>query len=174
MYSAALRAGKQVFLLTVAIGCHSTQNGAAKSAAITPPPGYVAAPRSLSIAASPERIWAALPKAYKSVGITVNAADTTTRSMGFAGMIRHELGGTRLSKFFSCGSQIGENADSYDINLFVASQVASDPQTRRILVTTGLRVSARSPAFAGTTTVCTSTGELERRIMTALQAEVRR
>jgi hypothetical protein len=125
------------------------------------------------LAYTAERIWAALPGAYKAVGIVVNAVDSTTRAIGFAGTVRRALGGVRLSKYFDCGSQMGENADSYDVSIFIGTQVGRDPGTKGILVKTGLRVSARSPAFASTTTTCVSTGELESRIHAALQAELR-
>jgi len=132
----------------------------------------VHAPRSESFVASPQAVWDALGPAYASVGLKVNGIDTVTRTMGFAGIIRHNLKGTRLSKFFDCGSQVGANADSYDIILYVASQVASNPQTKRILVTTGLRVSGQNPAFASTKSDCTTKGELERRIMEAIKKEL--
>jgi len=185
MYSAALRAGTRAVFLAIVVGCVPVGGGPTSSttpqpaAADAPAPpvtqdASVHAPRSQSFEATPERVWAALPRAYKSVGLTVNGVDTVTRTMGFAGIIRQKLGGVRLSTYFGCGNQMGENADTYDITLYVASQVASNPQTRRILVTTGLRVSGRSPAFASTTTICTTKGELERRIMAAIEEEVRR
>jgi len=157
----------------------------AKSPAATPPAPPVDAPASTPVGAplsssgvrinsTFERIWAALPRAYAAVGITVNAIDTATRAVGFGGLIRKKLGDTPLSTYFECGTQIGPNADSYDITLVVASQVGRDPKTSQLVVTTGLRISARSPAFASTTTICTSKGELERRLMAALRAEVER
>jgi hypothetical protein len=120
-----------------------------------------------------EHIWAALPKAYKAVGITVNAVDTATHSMGFSGRIRRQLGGTALSKYFKCGSGIGDNADTYDLHLFVGTQVGRDPRTDGIIVTTSLQISARS-AFGGTRTKCTSNGELEAKLRAALRAELQR
>jgi hypothetical protein len=139
----------------------------------TPARGTTDIVHSMAFVAAYERIWAALPRAYAAVGLTVNAVDTVTRSVGFAGTIRTKIGDTPMSKFFNCGNQMGENADRYDIHLFVASQAGHDPKTGRVVVTTGLRVSARSPAFASTTTFCTSSGELERRIWAALSAELR-
>ena len=126
----------------------------------------------MAFTASHEAIWEALPRAYAAVGLKVNAVDTVTRSVGFAGTIRSKLGDTRLSKYFNCGSQIDANADRYDIHLFIASQVGRDPRSARLVVTTGLRATGQSPAFASTRTICTTTGELERRIWAALSAEL--
>jgi hypothetical protein len=143
----------------------------APTPAVTSDP-TVHAPRAESFEATPDRVWAAVARAYAAVGLKINGVDSVTRTMGFAGIIRGSLKGTRLSAFFDCGSQMGANADSYDITLYIATQVASNPQTRRILVTTGLRVSGQSPAFASTRSVCTTKGELERRIMDAIRKDV--
>ena len=144
-----------------------TPAGAPTEAAGATTPAY-----SMAFVATYERIWDALPRAYAAVGLKVNAVDTVTRSMGFAGTIRTRIGNTPMSKFFDCGRQVDANADRYDIHLFIASQVGRDPKTHRIVVTTGLRVAGQSPAFASTKSTCVTTGELERRIWAALQAEL--
>jgi hypothetical protein len=180
-----LRSGFAVVLLGALAGCGAATAGPntepaprpkAAVEALAPPvtqDAGVHAPRSETFVASPDAVWAALGRAYASVGLKVNGVDTVTRTMGFAGIIRRNLKGTRLSTFFDCGAQMGANADSYDITLYVASQVASNPQTRNILVTTGLRVSGQNPAFASTKSACTTKGELERRIMDAIKKEVK-
>jgi len=139
-----------------------------------PTPGATSNAHSMAFVATFERIWAALPRAYAAAGLTVNAVDTVTRSVGFAGTLRTQIGDTPMSKFFNCGSQVDANADRYDIHLFIASQVGRDPKSGRIVVTTGLRVAGQSPAFASTRTKCVTLGELERRIWAALEAELGR
>jgi len=151
----------------------STPTAAPKPAASpAPTPGATSTAHSMVFVATYERIWAALPRAYAAVGLTVNAVDTVTRSVGFAGTLRTKIGSTPMSKFFNCGSQVDANADRYDIHLFIASQVGRDPRSGRIVVTTGLQVAGQSPAFASTRTICITTGELERRIWAALSAEL--
>src|SRR5688572_27339217 len=129
------------------------------AAAPAPAPGATSIAHSMAFDATYERIWAALPRAYAAVGLTVNAVDTVTRSVGFAGTLRTKIGDTPMSKFFDCGSQLGPNADRYDIHLFIASQVGRDPRSGRIVVTTGLRVAGQSPAFSSTRSKCVTLGE---------------
>jgi len=161
-------------LAAIVVGCGSGSGAASTSAAPPAPADSAPAPQSLVFASTAERLWAALPKAYNAVGITVNGIDSVSHTIGFAGIIRQKLGGVRLSKYFRCGSQMGENADSYDIILYMASQMGRDPQSGHVLVKTSLRVSARSPAFASTKTMCVTTGELERRLNAAITTEVQR
>ena len=120
-----------------------------------------------------EKIWAALPRAYKDIGLTVNAIDSASHTVGYAGEIRGRLKGVRLSTYFRCGSQMGDNADTYDIRLFMATQLGKD-ESGRLIVKTSMRISARSPAFASTTTLCSTTGELERRLNDAIRSHIGR
>jgi len=132
------------------------------------------APLSQSFLVTYERLWQALPLAYASLGMKVNAADTATRAVGFAAVVRRKIGGVPISKYFDCGrSQIDIIADAYDISLVVASQVGRSSQGG-IVVTTHARASAKAPTIAHDIALCSSTGVLERALYDSLKVKLGR
>jgi hypothetical protein len=86
-------------------------------------------------------------------------------SQGFK--IRARMGKTMLSKFIDCGrTQIGPNADSYDVFMTVTTKVTPNGTTESTLGTT-VEADARPLSFNQDYARCTSTGQLERRIADA-------
>lgn len=166
------------FVLAFAAGCAS--KGAAPAAATAPtstPAPAPAAPApaqvSASFTSSYERVWQALQAAYPSLGLKVNAIDTTAHALGFSGIVRRKIGKMPISTYFGCGMSAGDHiADSYDVTLVVASQVTRSPDGR-ILVTTHARAGARAPQFSSDNARCTTNGRLERALFDSLTARLR-
>jgi hypothetical protein len=131
------------------------------------------APVSRGFMASYERVWRALPEAFASLGITANVADTSTRAMGFAGMVRRKIGHEPVSKYFSCGrtDQNEMAADLYDVSAVLATQVGRSANGR-IIVTTKARATAKSASFAHDNVFCTSTGFFESAIFDSLKVKL--
>ena len=124
-----------------------------------------------TVHATVDRVWAALPAIYTALSIPLTTADPNTLRFGNEGMkIRRRLGETQLIKLLDCGrSQIGENADSYEIVMSVLTTLQRlDAQTTR--VSTAIEASGKPIQFAGAETRCRTKGELERQISLALRA----
>ena len=124
-----------------------------------------------TIQASVDRVWDALPAIYTALSMPLTVADNKARRLGNEGMkTRRRLGDTPLMKLLDCGrSQIGENAESYEITLSVVTtlQVLNAQTTR---VSTSVEASAKPIQFAGAEIGCRTKGELERQIALALRA----
>lgn len=128
-----------------------------------------------TIHAGVEKIWEALPAIYTALSIPLTTADNQTLRFGNEGMkIRRRLGETSLIKLLDCGrTQIGQNADSYDILLSVLTTLRRhDAQTT--IVSTSVEATGRPPQFSSSDTRCRTTGALERQIVLALRARVER
>ena len=80
-----------------------------------------------------DAVWRILPSVFDSVGITVTSIDQAGKTIGNPGFkIRQRLGKAPLSRYLDCGNtQIGPNADSYDVMLSVMSTVTPDGTDRR-------------------------------------------
>jgi hypothetical protein len=126
----------------------------------------IAAPRSV--------VWQALPDAFTDVGLPERAVDAARWLVAVQEhTIRQRLGRDALSVFLDCGtSPAGANANVHRIRLDVVA--ALDP-----VGASATRVSIRVSAVARTTegtsmapVQCSSSGELERRIVRALERRV--
>jgi hypothetical protein len=119
---------------------------------------------SLVLNASADNAYRVLPLVYDSLSIPKTWLDPKTfliSSQGFK--IRTRLGKTSLSRFIDCGStQIGANADSYDVYMTVTSKLAGSGETSTLSTT--VEAAARPLSFNQDYTRCSSRGELERRI----------
>ncbi len=94
------------------------------------------------------KVWAALPAVFDSLGITPTTIDPTKRLIGTEGAkLRQRIGGIALSRFFDCGTtQVGPNADSYEVLIMVYAQLKTAPaNTTTVEVTVNAR--ARPVAF---------------------------
>ncbi|MGH7638294.1 MAG: hypothetical protein ACREOK_11655 [Gemmatimonadaceae bacterium] len=124
-----------------------------------------------TIYASVDKIWSALPAIYTALSIPLTTADPQTLRFGNEGMkVRRRLGETSLVKLLDCGrTQIGQNADSYEIVMSVVTTLArADVNTT--VVATGVQASGSPLQFGGSQTRCRTKGELERQIALALSA----
>ena len=119
------------------------------------------------------KVWHALPAAFDNLGIPITAVDTGTHTISNGGLkTRRVLGTAPLGRYIDCGStQIGENADSYDVYLTVVAQVEEDANGLAVLRTT-FESMARPVSFSRDYSRCSSRGELERRLAAAVMDQV--
>lgn len=120
-----------------------------------------------------DRVWGQLPAAYDSLGIPVNTANSSSHLIGNNGLkLRHQLGKVYLSKYIDCGqTQIGENADSYDVMLTVYTQLqAGTGGVGSTQISTTVDAAARPAAFAQAYARCSSKGVLESKLVDLLKA----
>jgi hypothetical protein len=124
----------------------------------------MATAQTTALPGSVDDAWTALPQVLDSLGVRVTLIDPVQHLVGVEQMkIRVNLGKAPLSRYLDCGqTQIGPNADSYEILLTVKSRITS--------VATGSQVStlvdavARPIAFRQNYSSCSTTGLLETRI----------
>ena len=123
-------------------------------------------PNELSVPLTVAQVWAVLPAVYDSLGIQLTTVDGRTHLIGNAGFkARQRLGSARLSKYFECGqTQIGPNADSYDMYLVVMTEVRAAPNGGGSTLVTTNEASAKPIAFSQDYSRCSSQGTLEPRI----------
>lgn len=125
-----------------------------------------------SLLAAPDKVWAALPAVYESLGMKPTSRDDQTMVTGVQNLVvRRRLGGEALSRALDCGLDVlGANADNFEVHLTVMSLVRPTSPSGSALDT---RVSAwAAPNGLSTTVQCGSTGRLEDRIAKSVQAIV--
>lgn len=127
-----------------------------------------------SIAHPVADVWRVLPLVFDTLAIPKGLVDPSTHVIGNQGMkIRQRLGSTPLSRFIECGTtQIGPNADSYEVYLTITTQVSSESATSTSIATT-VDAAARPLAFAQEYARCSSKGILEQRIAEAVRNRLR-
>ncbi len=119
----------------------------------------------LSIPFSADAVFRALPSLYDSLGVQVNTIDPAKHTVGNSGYkIRNRIGKLPISMFLDCGSsQIGPNADSYDVYLSVVTTVSGDgPAASK--VGTLVDAQARPATYNQAYTPCSSKGLLEQKL----------
>lgn len=126
-----------------------------------------------TIHAGIHQIWAALPAIYTALSIPLTTADPQTLRFGNEGMkIRRRLGETSLTRLLDCGrTQIGQNADSYEIIMSVVTTLRRQDAGTTI-VYTSVEATGKPLQFGGSETRCRTLGELERQVALALRARV--
>ena len=74
-------------------------------------------------------IWRALPAVFDSLEVPVSRIDPVEHVFGNEGVrIRKRIGGEAISRYFDCGTtQIGPNADSYDVMLILLTTLRAGP-----------------------------------------------
>lgn len=120
------------------------------------------------------KVWHALPAAFEQLGIPITEADDATHTIANGGLkIRRELGKVSLSRYIDCGTtQIGENADSYDVYLTITVHVDEVPTSGLSVMRTTFEAMARPIAFSRDYARCSSKGELEKRITAAVKSQL--
>jgi hypothetical protein len=129
-------------------------------------------PSTITMPLTADQVWRALPVAYQRLEIPVADLQTATRVIGNSNLrLRRRFAGANLNQFIDCGStQSGANADSYEVQLSILTQVQPRDDGRSTLTTT-VEAMARPVNFAGAFSRCFSRGTLERRIAELVEAE---
>jgi hypothetical protein len=122
------------------------------------------------VLAPADRVWAALPAAYRAVGLAGGVVSQGERVFGTPPMrSRGRLAGERAARFLDCGKNpIGAPAaNMYDLETTVRTAVQTNPDgTTRL----ELKVEAvAAPPAGGTRAQCTSTRVLEDLIATQVR-----
>ena len=135
------------------------------SANITLRPEIWASRSSLDFPAT--RAWSALPTAYSALSIPIEQLDTAHRYVSGSVRAYRRFMGRSLSQFVDCGSTIvGASADSYNIYLRIESEVDSATASTSTL---GASVVAVGTSGSGSNVRCTSTGALEKLLVTQVK-----
>jgi hypothetical protein len=123
---------------------------------------------------SPDAVFRILPSVYDSVAVSVNTIDPAKRVIGNNGFkVRTRLGKKYLSQLMDCGnSQIGPNADTYDVFLSVLTTVMADGTTGARIATV-LDAQARPATYNQPYSRCTTKGALELRISELVTARLK-
>jgi hypothetical protein len=126
-----------------------------------------------TIAEPLELVWRALPKALDSLGINVTTIDPARFVMGAEGVkVRQRLGKAPLSRYLDCGqTQIGPNADSYDVMLTVMVQLQKNVPGATSVSTT-VDATAKPIAYSQSASECSTKGTLEKALLAILQAPI--
>jgi hypothetical protein len=125
---------------------------------------------------APEQVWRSLPAVFDSIGIPVANLDAPKRVMGNSAFkIRGRLKNVPLSRYIDCGTstQIGPNADNYDVNISLLAEVKPGESGTTLLVTTFDAV-ARPANFAQAYSQCSSKGTLEARFVELVNGQAKR
>jgi hypothetical protein len=117
------------------------------------------------------RAWQVLPDAYEQLGLPMNEIIGPQKQIG-TGMVRLQgrVGRVSLSRVIDCGYTSGiANADGYSVNMLVRTQVVPRDSTTSTLRTLVLASGRQAATGGGGVVSCPSSGELERRIATAVR-----
>ena len=120
-----------------------------------------------------DRVWLAMPGAFEALSIPIFSVDTLSHVVANDGLgLRRQLGKTPLNRFIDCGNtQIGENADSYDVHLTVRVQLEPG-EGGTTKVETMFETMARPVSFSREYSRCSTRGVLETRLVDASKAQL--
>jgi hypothetical protein len=125
------------------------------------------------IASPIARVWLAMPGAFESLSIPISNVDTVQHVIANDGLkLRRQLGKSPLSRFIDCGNtQIGENADSYDVHLTISVKLTPDEGGTTRLETM-FESMAKPVSFSREYARCSTRGVLEQRLAEAVKAQL--
>ena len=123
-----------------------------------------ASTQTAALNGSVDDAWTALPQVLDSLGVRATFIDPAQHLVGVEQMkVRVNLGKTPLSRYLDCGeTQIGPNADSYEVLLTVKSRIT--PAATGSQLSTLVDAVARPISFRQNYSSCSTTGLLETRI----------
>jgi predicted secreted Zn-dependent protease len=117
-----------------------------------------------------ERAWAALPEAFSSIELTVNAIDSAARVMGDSMTLHGKLGRLSADDVIDCGRPpAGRHADSVAVSLFVTAKLEPTDSLGVWVVNT---VQAVAKPVGAAPILCGSRGVIERRLLEAVRSRV--
>ena len=121
---------------------------------------------SLEVLAGPEEAWPALKRVYEELKIPtpeVREPTRTLRNLRF--VVSRRLGGERMSTYLDCGrSAAGPNADTYRLQLEIASRVVAVGSGQSRIDTEITGVGMNMEGTSNNRVLCTSNHQLELRI----------
>lgn len=122
---------------------------------------------------SADAIFRILPSVFDSLSIPVTSLLPATKTIGNPQFkTRQRLGKVVMSKYLDCGAtQIGPNADSYDIVLNVSTNVVANGPAEST-VTTTFEAMARPATISQAYSRCTSKGLFETRLTEIVKARL--
>ncbi|MDQ8159664.1 MAG: hypothetical protein P3C09_13385 [Gemmatimonadota bacterium] len=139
------------------------------------------------IPSSVDAVWRIMPSVFDSLGVPVATIDPAGRVIGNPGYkTRQRLGKAPLSRYLDCGNtQIGPNADSYDVFLTVLTTVRADAAgadaagadaagAAGASLSTIVEARARPVTYNQAYSNCSSKGGIERRITELVNARLAR
>ena len=123
-----------------------------------------------AIAAPVEQVWRVLPAVFDSLGVAISTVNQVQHLIGNDALkVRQRLGKAPLSRYLDCGqTQIGPNADSYDVMLTLLVQLQPNGAGSTTVFST-VEATAKPIAFAQSASACSSKGSLESRLTTLIQ-----
>lgn len=122
-----------------------------------------------------DRVWKALPAVFAVLEVPIERFDAETNTIGNSSLkLYRRLGKVPLTRYLDCGStQIGPNADSYEVALTVLTKLSRPPaDTSNTTVVTTVEALARPIQFRGDYVRCTSKGALEARLAEVLKVQL--
>lgn len=125
--------------------------------------------------ASLDRVWRVLPAVYATLEIPIERFDSEANEIGNSSLkLYRRLGKFPLTRYIDCGTtQIGPNADSYEVMLTVLTKVQrSRADSANTTVATSVEAMARPIQFRGDYVRCTSKGALESRLLEVLNVHL--
>ena len=162
------RSAEPVGPATRTIGTPSS-GGSISISTVTAGPDVATVPYALA------QVWSALPMVMDSLKVPIAKVDPTQHVFGNESFkVRQRLGKTSLSRYFDCGNtQIGPNADSYDVLMTVLVQL-QPAGAAATTVSTTVQAMAKPVTFNQEYAQCSSKGELETRLLGFLKAQLQR
>jgi hypothetical protein len=122
-----------------------------------------------------DRIWKVLPAVYGVLEIPIEHFNAEQNEIGHSALkLRRKLGEVELRKLVDCGNtQIGPNADSYDVTLTIITKLTKTKMDTSVTaVSTIVSGRARPVQFNGADVACKSKGQLEARIAEVLKVNL--
>lgn len=122
-----------------------------------------------------DRVWKALPGVFAVLEIPIEQFNSEGGTIGNSGLkLYRRLGKIPLTRYIDCGTtQIGPNADSYEVLLTVLTKVQrSKADSNNTTVATTVEALARPIQFRGDYMRCSSKGALEARFAEVLKVQL--
>ena len=122
-----------------------------------------------------DKVWKVLPGVYAILEIPIEQFNSEAGTIGNSGLkLYRRLGKIPLTRYIDCGTtQIGPNADSYEVLLTVLTKIQrSRADSSNTTVATTVEAVARPIQFRGEYSRCSSKGALEARLAEVLKVQL--
>lgn len=115
---------------------------------------------------APDAVWRIMPSVFDSLAIPVTVMNQASKQIGNnAFKTRQKLGKVSLSRYLDCGTtQIGPNADSYDVVLGVTTTITAGTAPNTSVLTTMVEAQSKPVMFNQAYSRCSSKGGIESRL----------